>query len=114
MWAKIRNERAIKTKACCEAINSITINAEKEQLKFCIIKGLSFANNIYSNPSYRAMRDIDILVNEVDMHKMDKLLKDLFESSGISGYENEVAQISTIVKEQLGTELKNIVIIPAE
>ena len=28
--------------------------------------------------------------------------------------ENEVAQISTIVKEQLGTELKNIVIIPAE
>jgi len=28
--------------------------------------------------------------------------------------ENEVAQISTIVREQLGTELKNIVIIPAE
>lgn len=28
--------------------------------------------------------------------------------------ENEVAQISTIVMEQLGTELKNIVIIPAE
>lgn len=28
--------------------------------------------------------------------------------------ENEVAQISTIVKEQLGTDLKNIVIIPAE
>ncbi len=28
--------------------------------------------------------------------------------------ENEVAQISTVVKEQLGTELKNIVIIPAE
>ena len=28
--------------------------------------------------------------------------------------ENEVAQISPIVKEQLGTELKNIVIIPAE
>ena len=28
--------------------------------------------------------------------------------------ENEVAQISTIVKEQLSTELKNIVIIPAE
>lgn len=28
--------------------------------------------------------------------------------------ENEVAQITTIVKEQLGTELKNIVIIPAE
>ncbi len=28
--------------------------------------------------------------------------------------ESEVAQISTIVKEQLGTELKNIVIIPAE
>lgn len=28
--------------------------------------------------------------------------------------ENEVAQISTIVMEQLGTELRNIVIIPAE
>ena len=28
--------------------------------------------------------------------------------------ENEVAQISTIVKEQLGTQLKNIVIIPTE
>lgn len=33
---------------------------------------------------------------------------------GSSLTENEVAQISTIVKEQLGTELKNIVIIPAE
>lgn len=33
---------------------------------------------------------------------------------GASLTENEVAQISTIVKEQLGTELKNIVIIPAE
>lgn len=28
--------------------------------------------------------------------------------------ENEAAQISTIVREQLGTELKNIIIIPAE
>lgn len=33
---------------------------------------------------------------------------------GSSLTENEVAQISTIVKEQLGTQLKNIVIIPAE
>ena len=33
---------------------------------------------------------------------------------GASLTENEVAQISTIVREQLGTELKNIVIIPAE
>ena len=33
---------------------------------------------------------------------------------GSSLTENEVAQISTIVKEQLGTELKKIVIIPAE
>lgn len=33
---------------------------------------------------------------------------------GSSLTENEVAQISTVVKEQLGTELKNIVIIPAE
>lgn len=33
---------------------------------------------------------------------------------GTSLTENEVAQISTIVREQLGTELKNIVIIPAE
>ncbi|MBE7075790.1 MAG: SpoIIIAH-like family protein [Clostridiales bacterium] len=33
-------------------------------------------------------------------------------SSALS--ENEVAQIATVVKEQLGTNLKNIVIIPAE
>ena len=33
---------------------------------------------------------------------------------GSSLTENEVAQISTIVKEQLDTQLKNIVIIPAE
>lgn len=33
---------------------------------------------------------------------------------GASINENEAAQISTIVKEQLGTELKNIIIIPAE
>lgn len=33
---------------------------------------------------------------------------------GSSLTENEVAQISTTVKEQLGTQLKNIVIIPAE
>ena len=33
---------------------------------------------------------------------------------GASINENEAAQISTIVREQLGTELKNIIIIPAE
>lgn len=33
---------------------------------------------------------------------------------GSSLTENEVAQISTTVKEQLGTELKNIIIIPTE
>lgn len=33
---------------------------------------------------------------------------------GSSLTENEVAQIATVVKEQLGTPLKNIVIIPAE
>ncbi len=33
---------------------------------------------------------------------------------GASINENEAAQISTIIREQLGTELKNIIIIPAE
>ncbi len=42
-----------------------------------LLKGISISTGYYPKPFYRMMRDIDILVDEVDIEKVEKLLQEL-------------------------------------
>lgn len=63
--------------ALAKAVAEITQGAIKHKVRFAIIKGFSFSALLYDSPYDRALSDIDTLVNDVDMPKMDALLRSL-------------------------------------
>lgn len=76
-----------------------------QQAKLSLISTMEKELAVEGLIKFQGFSDCVISIND---NKVNVVVK----STSLS--ENEVAQISTIVKEQLGTELKNIVIIPAE
>ena len=63
--------------ALAKAVAEITQGAIKHKVRFAIIKGFSFSALLYDSPYDRTLSDIDTLVNDVDMPKMDALLRSL-------------------------------------
>ena len=79
------NRSSVIDKTFCDIINLF----EKNQIKNITLKG-NYIKNYYPENELRYMIDIDILVNEYDMKKIDELLKNegyLFKTSG--NIENE-------------------------
>ena len=63
--------------AVAKAIAEITAEAIRQKVHFAIIKGVSFSALLYDSLYDRALCDIDTLVNDADMPKMDTLLRSL-------------------------------------
>lgn len=58
-------------------ISRIYTHAEKEKIRFLVVKGIPLSKIIYDDENMRFANDIDILVDEDDALRMDHLLREL-------------------------------------
>ncbi len=67
----------LKYKLICIELRSVKLEFDREKIPFVILKGISLARRLYSEPSKREFGDIDILVESKDLYSVIVILKKL-------------------------------------
>lgn len=72
----------LRYRSICEELHAICEGLDRADIPFVVMKGITLANRLYAEPSYRLFEDIDILVDSMDLFSAIKTLEAL-------GYQTE-------------------------
>ncbi|MDO9530041.1 MAG: nucleotidyltransferase family protein [Syntrophales bacterium] len=68
---------ATKNALIFEELKKVLGLFNQRELQVIVMKGAALAETVYGNPALRSMSDVDLLVKNEDLHRVDELLKKL-------------------------------------